>query len=169
MRLFVTKEECLEFPGSWSLWPAQMYRALNAVEYIDKIKILEFGAGDGTKALAEILNNKGIDYRYFTYENDQRYIIDTDKITTMIWNDFPDRIIDGIFDLIIIDGPEGVSRSKWYPLIKKNARPGTIIVIDDFGHYQEFSDALNANFNYDIIDQRDRFARTGTTWLTVRT
>ena len=45
--------------------------------------------------------------------------------------------------MVIVDGPTGIDRRKWYPLLKKCTRKGTIVVIDDFRHFPEYEKALN--------------------------
>lgn len=59
------------------------------------------------------------------------------------------------FDLILIDDPNGDKRSLWYSKIRGNVKEGTIILIDDFNHYKNFSDELDKNFNYELLSHHD--------------
>ena len=65
------------------------------------------------------------------------------------------------YDFILIDGPTGVSRKYWYSKITNNVKSGTIILIDDWCHYQEFEDALVNDFGskikYEIIETRKEY------------
>jgi hypothetical protein len=65
------------------------------------------------------------------------------------------EIVDHIFDLILVDGPNGDKRAKWYSKIRKNVKPGTIILVDDFNHFDSFSTELNKNFEYELLDHHD--------------
>ena len=60
-------------------------------------------------------------------------------------------IPDIIFDLILIDGPNGDKRALWYSKIKNNVKEGSIILIDDFNHYSCFSEELDRNFDYELL------------------
>lgn len=171
-KLTVTTQECSGFPGGWSVNSEQMFTALNATTYRDILRILEFGSGTGTNVLANILSKKsGMRFSYTTYENNINYVCKAPAVTTVMWERLPEKLVDGIFDLIIIDGPKGVDRSKWYPLIRPNIRRGTILLIDDYSHFKEFGEALNANFTYEDIEQVDMpYTPPGpfVTWRTVR-
>lgn len=160
----VTEADCADFPGGYSLCPKQVTNALNAVSYADELRILEFGCGRGTSALLDLLDRKGIGCRYVTYENDPRYLISRPSLEVIIWASLP-TIIPGQYDLIIIDGPNGVDRAKWYPLIRGCVVPGTILLIDDFDHYAEFGEALDATFEYEEIDRQTAHEEC---WKTVR-
>jgi hypothetical protein len=60
-------------------------------------------------------------------------------------------MIDNNTDLILVDGPHGNKRSQWYPKIRSNVKPGTILLVDDFNHYACFSEELDRNFNYELL------------------
>lgn len=155
-------EDVSKFPGGWSLSPYSIYLALKytTVEN-NKINILEFGSGEGTKNLVEVLKNKSIKFEYVSVEHDTNYAKSQEVEYVMYnipHNYKPSDIeainlnIDKIFDLVIIDGPHGVGRAKWYKKILNNIKNGTIILIDDFHHYQEFEDELNKVFTYETIN-----------------
>lgn len=60
-----------------------------------------------------------------------------------------------IYDIVLIDGPNGVLRSKWYSKIRNNISYNTIMLIDDYNHYNEFETELNRNYNYTILSLSD--------------
>ncbi|MDP1880628.1 MAG: hypothetical protein Q8K60_06785 [Parachlamydiaceae bacterium] len=153
------------FPGNYSLNPEEIYRALKFTCYQDSLKILEFGAGEGTAQLTMLLKKKNVSYDYHVFENAVQFVKELDNVTYYLY-DLPNNVhcnqwgsavenielpILPIFDLIIVDGPHGVSRAKWYCKFKKYTRPGTVILIDDFHHYKEFEEALEKNFKYITI------------------
>ena len=156
-----TLEEFSKFSGGWSLSPYSIYLAMKHVNLIDnKINILEFGSGDGTKKLVEFLKSKSIDFDYVSVEHDKHYAEspEVEYILYKIPYDYTPIHIDSVelnlnktFDLVIIDGPHGVGRANWYKKIQKNVKNNTIILIDDFHHYKEFEDELNRVFEYDTI------------------
>ena len=177
MRLSVTTDQCAAFPGHWSLWPTQMFAALNAVTYrVDHpLKVLEFGSGAGTVALAKLLENKPLKFEYLSYENDAKYVQLIEGIKTIIWTVFPPKVDIEFppgnarpYDLVIIDGLNGVDRIKWYPLLRDHIQPGTILVIDDFDHYPEFQTALDALCKYEVVDRLKAIGNTGMCWITVK-
>jgi hypothetical protein len=67
-----------------------------------------------------------------------------------------DVIIPDIqFDIVLVDGPHGDNRSRWYAKIRKNVKAGTIILVDDFNHYTCFSEELDKNFKYELLSHSD--------------
>jgi hypothetical protein len=60
-----------------------------------------------------------------------------------------------IYDIVLIDGPNGVNRSKWYSKIRNHIAYHTIMLIDDYNHYTEFETELNRNYNYTILSLSD--------------
>lgn len=153
MELRITEKDCENFPGRWSLNPEQVYTALSHVTYRRVLKILEFGSGKGTYVMARMLNRKGIRFKYVTYENDERFVCDHPKVQTVFWTDFPKKLVKGIYDLVIIDGPAGLTRTQWYPLLRSHVRQGTILLIDDFRHFKQFLKVLKRNFRYRLIHE----------------
>ena len=168
-RLNITKEECEVFPGGWSVDATAMYYALDAVRYADKLKILEFGSGAGTSALVGLLDKRGVTFDYTSYENNIEYMCPDHRVRTMLWEAFPRKVRKDVYDFVIIDGPHGVTRENWYPLIKPVVRAGTIILVDDWMHYAEFMKALDANFTYRAIKAHAEYTATCSyiTWLIV--
>jgi hypothetical protein len=160
----VVLEDTQYFPGKVSLVPEEIYLALKHCAYLEKIKILEFGAGESTVQLTKLLEKKNIPFEYHVFENDKDYIQNVKGVAyhyyylpgkdiedAYQWNDYVaqyDLPQLPVFDLIIVDGPHGVSRALWYEKFKKYTKPGTVILIDDFHHFKEFGQALDANYEY---------------------
>ncbi len=166
-RVEVPLEQLRAFPGNWSLAPEEIYYALKHCTYKEKLRILEFGAGAGTKALVDVLKAHHIPFEYHSFENDPAYIQELAgvqfhpySLTPVAWSKVKEWVPEvkrvdlgllPVFDLILIDGPHGVSRAEWYAKFKPFTRPGTVLLIDDYHHYVEFEEALNANYTYDTV------------------
>jgi len=59
--------------------------------------------------------------------------------------------ITGIYDIIIIDGPNGNGRNISYLYFMNNIRKDTFLVIDDYYHY-DFLDKCSKIFNIKILE-----------------
>lgn len=151
-----------KFDGGWSLSPYSIYLALKHLNFEgNSIKILEFGSGEGTKNLVDVLKNKSIDFEYVSVEHDVSFAKSKD-VEYIMYNiptnytpnhiDLVELNLDKTFDLVIVDGPHGVGRANWYKKILNNVKNNTIILIDDFHHYKEFDDELNRVFVFDTIN-----------------
>lgn len=157
-------EKLQNFPGDWSLAPEEAQLSLKYVTYDHTLRVLEFGAGESTLLFTNLFKDKNIDYDYHCFEHDPKYAKPIDNVTYYLYHlpwvpydkwsptikaiQFP---YFPIFDLIIVDGPHGVSRSEWYAKFKPYTRPGTVILVDDFSHFNEFSLELDKNFDYTTI------------------
>ena len=152
--IHVSLDDCAGFSGGWSVCPEAVAPALNAVTYSGPLQILELGSGAATYVLLKLLDKLAVQFTYRAWENDDKFVCTDKRVLTSRWNgtDFPGSLA-GIYDLIIIDGPNGVTREKWYPLLRCVVRPGTVMLIDDFHHHPEFGKALNQNFAYDTISE----------------
>lgn len=163
----VPLDECLAFPSNFSLAPEEVYYALKYATYKDTFQVLEFGAGEGTVRLVELLQKFNVSYQYNTFENSEQFVYNLPNVTFHYyplppvksctyyeWRPFiqslemPDL---PVADLVIVDGPHGVARADWYSKFKKFTRPGTIILVDDYHHYSEFGTELDKNFVYETI------------------
>jgi hypothetical protein len=160
-------EDCQAFPSNMSLAPEEIYYSLKYATYKDNFKILEFGAGEGTVRLVELLQRHKVQYEYHTFENSPNFIFDLPYVIFYYyplpgveWHKLYEwrPIIQSLempdlptVDLVIVDGPHGVSRADWYAKFKHLTRPGTILLIDDFHHYAEFGEELDKNFIYETI------------------
>ena len=153
-----------QFPGNWSLAPEEVFCALKYCTYENKLRILEFGAGESTVQLTRLLTKKGIPFEYHVFENDPDYVTHIENVTYHLYdlpslpfhrcNEWKDVVSRydlpqlPVFDLIIVDGPHGIARAQWYAKFKKYTKPGTVILIDDFHHFREFGMALDENYKY---------------------
>ncbi len=149
----LTLDDCAAFPGKWSICPEAAYAALKVVRYEHNLRVLEFGSGEGTKAILDLLTKREIPFVYHAWENNEQYISADPRVHTYIWDgiNFPSQLT-GTYDLVIVDGPNGVTRNKWYPLLKDVVQNGTILLLDDFYHHKEFAVALEENFAFRTVD-----------------
>ena len=170
-KLAITSKLCKQFPGGWSVKSDAMNVALWHTRYNRTLNILEFGAGAGTQVLVDILTRLNAAFNYVSYENKPEYVCTSPKVQTVMWDVCPTELVPGIFDFVIIDGPAGVTRTQWYPLLKTHVQQGTIILIDDFRHFKEFEIALNSAFHYRTLASRTDKKVAGITqitWLVVK-
>lgn len=61
-----------------------------------------------------------------------------------------DKDLVGIYDLIVIDGPNGNGRNLSYFYIKEHCRIGTYVLIDDHTHY-DFVEKFGIFFEYEEL------------------
>lgn len=179
-------EDFAPLPGKWSLWPVQVSAALNQVDWEkvskrskQELRILEFGAGKGTQVIHQVLTRMGIRMNYLTYENNPKYVPDVLAGLMCVRYTTPSAVtnLKGVKrDIVFIDGPNGVARSLWYPKMRGVVGKGTILVIDDYSHYESFQVELAKNFGYEILDRKE-LGRRGpngekasckVSWMTVR-
>ena len=157
----ITLSDFTKFIGGWSLSPYSIYLAYKYTTNNGILNVLEFGSGDGTNKLVEFLTTRKISFKYTSIEHDSNYA-KTPNVDYIIYplnyNYNPsdieniDLILNDVYDLVIVDGPHGAGRAKWYNKIKKFIRQGTIMLIDDFHHYNEFETELNKVFEYETIN-----------------
>lgn len=145
-----------------------MLVGLNEVSYRGKLQILELGAGEGTHRLVELLQGRKVPFEYTSYENDTRWICTRPEVYSVVWTTMPALLRPHIYDFVIVDGPKGAVRAKWYPLLKDCVRKGSVILIDDYGHHPEFRVALNETFQYKVVGEYLPEARSGETWKVVK-
>ena len=148
------------FEGGWSYTQREMNELFKHLFYKDKTeyKVLEFGSGNSTIKLYDYFKQKVDNVIFYSYESESNFLFSHDKINLLFYD--KDNIKDVVlpnekFDLILIDGPNGDKRSLWYSKIRNNVKEGTIILIDDFNHYKCFSDELDRNFNYELLNLHD--------------
>jgi hypothetical protein len=161
MKIETDIQDFIHFNSGWSLSPYEIYLSIKNVTFENKLKILEFGSGDGTTKLVDFLNKKNVIFCYTSVEHDKSFAKtpNVDYITYDLSNGYNlseienvDLHLEKIYDLVIVDGPNGIGRCVWYSKIKNNVREGTIILVDDFHHYKEFSLELDKNFEYEVIN-----------------
>lgn len=152
----------MEFPkfnGGWSYTQLEMTELFKHLTFHPNFSVLEFGSGDSTKKLYTYIKSHVQSLTFYTYESDLSFI-DT-EIPDIRYMKYNISEIDSLelpnlqFDLILIDGPNGELRSKWYSKIKKHVKTGTILLIDDFNHYKSFSTELDKNFLYTVLSFSD--------------
>ena len=160
------------FKGGWGLAPFEIYLTIKHVEFNDVLNILEFGSGDGTTNLVNLLKLKNVIFDYTSIEHDEAYA-KTPDVKYHLYNLNNNYVseditkvtleLDKTYDLVIVDGPHGVGRANWYSKFKKNVRNGTIILVDDFHHYKEFGEELDKHFIYETVNlfnQNRQFTET---------
>jgi hypothetical protein len=152
----------MEFPkfnGGWSYTQLEMTELFKHLKFQPTFSILEFGSGDSTKKLYSYIRPQVQNLFFYTYESDNTFLeTEPSDIKYIKYNisEIDSLTIPDIqFDLILIDGPNGELRSKWYSKIKKNVKQGTILLIDDFNHYKSFSTELDKNFEYELLSFSD--------------
>jgi hypothetical protein len=147
-----------KFKSGWSYTPNEMRDFFKYLIVKDSYKVLEFGAGDSTKILYDIIERYCKNIEYDTFETDINYAVKYKNVNTILYdsNNIDNTTIPNKkYDIILIDGPTGVLRSKWYFKIRNNIKYDTILLIDDYKHYKEFEDELNKNFDYLILSRSD--------------
>lgn len=160
------------YPGGWSLTAEQMQAALAHVTYSDTLRVLEIGQGRGTAVLAAALQAAGLPFVYVALEQQPRYAQPVPGVSTLLY-DTPETALlpAGEYDLVIVDGPTGESRSQWYCRLRPHVRAGTVLVVDDHQHYASFVRELDANYVYHVLDRREAPKPPRgpwVCWLTVR-
>jgi len=147
------------FNGGWSYTQKEMDTLFKFIEYKKEYSILEFGLGNSTQLLYSHFKKYVDKLTYVGYETDMQFcntINENIDVNLYNINNIKDlKMPQTKFDLILIDGPNGEYRSLWYSKIRSCVKPGTIILIDDFNHFQSFSDELDLNFNYELLDHYD--------------
>jgi hypothetical protein len=162
------------FSGGWSYTPKEMNEFFKNISYKETMTILEFGSGDSTlKIYNHIKQHYANNVIMYTYESDPRFIETSNNINYISYNEnnINTILLPNIkFDIVLIDGPNGDKRSLWYSKIKNNVYPGTILLIDDFNHYESFGSELDKNFEYELLSFSDEpFVANGEhSWKIVR-
>lgn len=141
------------------------------------ISVLEFGSGITTSKLYESLLTKYCNVKYVTYEHNIEWLPSNKNIEVRLFS--IDDLINNnikipsneIYDLIIVDGPDGELRKYWYSIFKYNTKKGSIIHIDDAFHYSTFEYELKNNFpdlEYIFEVGREKTIITNKCWITAR-
>jgi len=157
----------MNFEGGWSYTNKEMGELFKNIDFSKKYedyKILEFGGGDSSIKIWNYFNDNILpgQLTYCCFESDEKFVPKHDKITTFMYDEKNIEVLDinsflnnQKFDLIFIDGPNGVKRKLWYYKLRNHVKEGTIILIDDFNHYGEFGEELDLNFEYDLLSFSD--------------
>lgn len=79
----------------------------------------------------------------------------TTPLTSRQKNNFyeilPDDIF-GIYDLMILDGPNGNGRNFSFLYVKNHLTIGSVVLVDDFNHY-DFMEKLSLLFEYEVLHE----------------
>ena len=154
------------FNGGWSytnLEMTQLFNHIDVTKEYDNYNIIEFGGGDSSEKIYNLFKHVK-NLQYYIIESNPNYLPEnTDNKYKIILYDENDiinmdlhKIIEPMFfDLILIDGPNGDSRKHWYNKIANYIRPGSIILIDDFNHYESFGEELDKNYEYELLSLHD--------------
>lgn len=153
-----SEDDVMQFVGGWSYTPNEIRDFLKYISPRETYNVLEFGSGKSTRILYDIIERYCQHICYDTYETDESYRVVHKNVNTILYdiNQIDQlNIPDKIYDIVLIDGPHGVSRSKWYSKIRNNISYNTVMLIDDYNHYTEFETELNRNYNYTILSLSD--------------
>ena len=158
----------LKLNSGWSYCSEQILQFENNLNKTDFLEIIEFGAGDSSIKIYDYFCQKYKNIVYTCYENDNRWMFKHDKIKLILY-DFVENVNleNKKYDLILVDGPTGVSRKFWYKKIKNIVKSGSILHIDDYDHYQEFEQELKNNLIYKELYRQSRSKVGEKSWLTV--
>jgi hypothetical protein len=159
----------LNLKGGWAYCSEQIEQFIPDLNKGDKLKIVEFGAGDSSVKIYEYLKRFYESVSYLCYETSIKWAPDHKEIEVIMYENVSNVILrEQHYDLILVDGPTGVSRKLWYEKIKKVVKSGTIIHIDDYDHYKEFEEELSKNLNYEELYRKSRRFKGEKSWLTVK-
>jgi len=143
---------------------SELFKNINLEKTYDTYNILEFGSGDSTNKIYNLFRNNVNKLNYYVVECNELYLPDEkEKFNIIMYNEKDIKNIElnkyihnNIkFDLILVDGPNGENRKYWYNKFKKFVKFGTIILFDDFNHYESFSKELNNNYEYELLSYSD--------------
>lgn len=160
----------LKLNSGWSYCTEQIlelvpYLPINTTE----LSVLEFGAGDSSDKIFTFLREKYENLKYCCYETNNRWAPNNSNIEVVMYNKVEDVVLkDEYYDLILVDGPTGVTRKYWYEKLKNVVKDGTVIHIDDYDHYQEFEEELKKNLVYEELYRKSRKFKGEKSWLTVK-
>ena len=158
----ISEDDLRVFKGGWSYTFLEMTQLFKYIPVPktkgEKIyKVLEFGGGDSSLNLYNLLS-RYYNLEYDIYESNIDFLINDSKLNTVMYDS---SNIENVslhnkkYDLILIDGPNGSSRAIWYSKIRNCIKDDTIVLIDDFNHYNIFQTELDRNFEYDILSKSD--------------
>jgi hypothetical protein len=125
---------------------------------VRNIILLSLEGGDSSSKIYNLFHNvKKINY--YVFESNPNYLPTSQIFNGILYNEnelsniqLEDYIQENIlFDLVLIDGPNGNARKYWYNKIKPFIKIGTIILIDDFNHYECFGIELDLNYEYELL------------------
>lgn len=155
--------------GGWSYCDRQIQECVSYLNTSGSIKVLELGSGDSTIKLYNYLSTKYEEVILHTFDTDQRYLCKDPKVIPHYYISVEScELPEEVFDLILVDGPNGEARKFWYSKLKDKCRVGSIIHIDDDCHYASFMEEVNSNFEYELLDNVSMGRGGLTCWKTIR-
>lgn len=155
--------------GGYSYCDDQIQKIIPHLDVSGSIKVLELGSGDSTVKLYDFLITMYKEVIFYTYDTDDKYLCKDSRVISQLYQrvelcELPNEV----FDLILIDGPNGETRKYWYSKLKDKCRVGSIIHIDDDCHYASFMEEVDNNFEYELLDNVSKGHRGLTCWKTIR-
>jgi hypothetical protein len=155
--------------GGWSYCDQQIQDCVSYLNDSSGIKVLELGSGDSTIKLYNFLRTKYDEVIFHTFDTNQSYLCKDPRVIPHLYADVQscDLPIE-VFDLILVDGPNGETRKLWYSKLKDCCRVGSIIHIDDDCHYASFMEEVNTNFEYELLDNVSMGHGGLTCWKTIK-
>lgn len=159
----------LNLKSGWAYCTDQILEFSQDLCKSNQIQILELGGGDSSIKIFDFLSNMYSDIHYTCYETDPNWAPKHKNINVVMYEDPSTVLFDStLYDLILVDGPTGISRKLWYNKLINNVKSGTIIHIDDYDHYEEFEQELKLNFSYEELYRKTRSKKGEKSWLTVK-
>jgi hypothetical protein len=159
----------LELKGGWAYCSEQILQLIPDLIKEKEINIIEFGAGDSSVKIREYMSQIYEKVSYLCYETSQRWAPNDSIIEVIMYANAIDvNLRDEKYDLVLVDGPTGVTRKFWYKKLQNIIKCGTIVHIDDYDHYQEFEEELSKNLKYEELYRRSRRYKGEKSWLTVK-
>lgn len=155
----IYRMEIPKVTGGWSYSQSEMNELFKHINYKVDFKVLEIGLGASTLILFNHFKKYCPSLQYDGYESNSYYAQGLNCLNKVyIYNENNIDTVDfgkTKYDLILVDGPTGECRSKWYKLLKNNINNGTIMLIDDYSHYSSFNEQLNAHYKYELLSIND--------------
>lgn len=159
----------LQLKSGWSYCSDQILQFEKELIASDSIKILKFGAGDSSIKIYEYMATKYKNISYTCYETDSRWLPEHKYIKSNTYKNVEEvKLPNETYDLVLVDGPTGVTRKFWYEKLKSTTKTGTIVHIDDYDHYVEFEEELRKNLNFIELYRKSRKIKGEKSWLTVK-
>lgn len=159
----------LNLLGGWAYCTQQISQFIQDLPKQETIKIIEFGAGDSSVKIYNFLNKIYENVDYTCYETSSRWAPNHKNINVVMYKNVQEVDLGcDKYDLILVDGPTGVTRKFWYNKLKNNVKSGTIVHIDDYDHYVEFEEELIKNIQYKELYRKSRKFKGEKSWLTVK-
>lgn len=133
------------------------------------LNVLELGAGDSSIKIKNYLKESGREISYLCYETNSSFAPQDGEIEVVMYSRVEETDLrEEKYDLVLVDGPTGVTRKFWYEKLKEVVKSGTIVHIDDYDHYTEFEEELKKHLTYEELYRKSRKVKGEKSWLTVK-